>query len=232
MDNTKAESKEFEDNKNLGEYRIDYKEIPLKIEDFLDCPFQMFKIWYEAAKSYENDIDVNCMALATCGIDGMPSLRCVLMREFDENGFVFYTHFDSKKGKQIDENPNVSVVFYWPRSHRQIRIEGKVEKVSDDMLEKCFNARRTWFKVSETLSPQSEVINSKEELLGKMKALERKVEEEGLVLSKQANFGGYRIVASSYEFWQGQSSRFHDRFLYSCVQKGDEKSWRKDILAP
>lgn len=217
--------------KDLNDYRIDYSKIPLKIEEFANCPFEQFKTWFETAEKTEKDVEVNSMAIATCSKDGMPSVRYVLCKGFDKNGFVFYTNYESKKGKQIEENPKIAALFYWPNAQRQVRIEGKAEKISEEASDTYFNSRPIGSQISGSLSPQSQVISSKQELQAKMDEIKKQVEDDVTKVVRPKNWGGYRIIPISFEFWQGQSSRFHDRFLYTPLDDSNN-NWNINILAP
>ena len=191
-------------------------------------PVVQFVSWFEEAKALPSVTQPNAMALATCTKEGRPSLRYVLMKHFDKDGIVFYTNYNSRKGSELTENPNVAVVFYWEPLHRQVRVEGSVVRISREESESYFKSRPYDSRLSASVSPQSSVITEKrklEEDKEKMKALYP--ESLGGPPTPE-HWGGFRIVPHSFEFWIGQSNRLHDRFLFTK----EKDSWRVDCLAP
>jgi pyridoxamine 5'-phosphate oxidase len=175
-------------------------------------PFEQFRGWFDAAVVSENE-EPNACALATAGIDLQPSVRMVLLKSFDARGFVIYTNYHSAKGRQIGENPLVSLLFYWPSLERQIRVEGRCEKVSESEADSYFASRPRGSQLGAAVSTQSGVAPSRQAIDDAYAALERSVGEGEVV--RPEHWGGYRIVPERFEFWQGRESRLHDRLRYA-----------------
>jgi pyridoxamine 5'-phosphate oxidase len=166
------------------------------------------------------------MTLATADKAGKPNARIVLLKGFDENGFSFYTNYLSQKGKEIKKNPQACLVFFWAALERQVRIEGKIEKLSKEASEKYFHSRPIGSQIGAIVSPQSQIITDR-------KILEKKAEEltsqyEGKIIPKPAHWGGYIVKPTSIEFWQGRTSRLHDRIKYDLING----KWQTSRLAP
>lgn len=217
---------------NLNEHRIEYNTGVLNMDDFKECPFAQFKDWFERATELEKFSESNAMAISTSTPDGHPSLRYVLLKEVDAKGFVFFSHYDSKKGQQIESNPNVAALFYWPMTHRQVRVEGIVEKIPEAESDLYFKSRPIGSQISGMVSPQSHVLenNKKDTLKAEIESWKERVEKEGeQIIQRPKNWGGYRIIPKWFEFWQGQRSRFHDRFEYVPNNQG---GWKIQMLAP
>jgi len=169
------------------------------------------------------------MAISTCTLDGLPSIRYVLLKGVDESGFIFYTNYESRKGQELAANPNISACFYWPLCHRQVRIEGRAEKLPPSTSDAYFKSRPIDSQISGMVSPQSQILDTKEDLLKKIDEAKERVKLEGeQAIQRPDSWGGYRIIPRYFEFWQGQKSRFHDRFAYT---KGGE-GWDVQMLAP
>ena len=189
-------------------------------------PFTLFSQWYEAAVQAQLP-EPGAMTLATVAPDGLPAARMVLLRGFDERGLVFYTNYQSRKARELDTHPHAALVLFWSPLHRQIRVEGTVEKVSDAESDAYFVGRPLGNRLSAIASPQSEVIVGRE-------MLERRVAElqalypDGNV-PRPAFWGGYRVVPQVFEFWQGRESRLHDRLRYRREAAG---RWVIERLAP
>ncbi len=197
----------------------------LNEEDVADNAIEQFARWWnEAVKS---DIDeVNAMTLATMDEDDMPSARIVLLKSFDERGFVFFTNYNSAKGKAIAHHPKAALVFFWKELERQIRIQGAVEKVSDEESDEYFNSRPVGSRIGAWASPQSEVIRNRHILEDNVTRLTTEMKEE---IPRPTHWGGYRVMPASIEFWQGRSNRLHDRIKYNLEGEG---TWKKVRLAP
>ena len=210
---------------DLSDLRREYKGEPLVPEKMPENPIDFFDYWFSQAIKSEIT-EPNAMTLATATKEGKPSARTVLLKYFDYNGFVFYTNYNSRKAKEIAENPNVALLFFWKELERQVRIEGIAEKVPLKKSLEYFMKRPKKSQIAAWISPQSSEIESKKQLLKKF--------EEALMLFKNKqvplpkNWGGYIIKPSRIEFWQGQPSRLHDRVLY--VKNIDK--WTKKLLAP
>ena len=210
---------------SLEDMRKQYDIAELNHDDLLENPTDMFRKWFEEVEELEG-IEPNAMNLATASVKGKPSSRIVLLKEYDERGFVFYTNYDSEKGKQIEMNPYGSLTFHWQKLERQVRIRGKIRKVSRDKSEKYFWSRPRLSQVSVLASNQSDIIESRSELEEKVREIEKKY--KGKEISVPENWGGYRLEHKKIEFWQGRRDRLHDRFVYS--QHGT--TWQIERLAP
>ena len=188
-------------------------------------PIQQFTQWYEEAVAAEVP-ETDAMTLATATASGNPSARIVLLKGFDERGFVFYTNYESRKAKELAENSRVSLLFYWMPIKRQVRIQGTVEKVSAEESDQYFHSRPLGSKIGAWASDQSEVIESRE-------ALEKRFEELGWKFSdnvpRPPHWGGYRVKPDTIEFWQGRENRLHDRLRYRLQADG---SWLIERLGP
>ena len=211
---------------DIASIRKDYKLKELSETEISDIPHNQFKVWFEEALNAEV-LEVNAMVLSTVGINGRPSSRVVLVKDFDEKGLVFFTNYKSQKANEILQNPFASLTFFWPQLERQVRIEGVVEKVSEADSITYFNSRPWESRVGAWVSNQSEVIESRSTLEQLYKELEDKFQKEGKVL-KPENWGGYRLKPNFYEFWQGRPSRLHDRICYEM----ENGIWKIFRLAP
>jgi pyridoxamine 5'-phosphate oxidase len=190
-------------------------------------PFRQFEKWSEAARAAGvSEQDTISMTLATAGRDGRPAARIVLLKSFDEQGFVFYTNYQSRKARELAENSQVCLLFYWPQLWRQVRIEGTSEKVSDEDSEQYFHSRPLGSKVGAWASEQSKPIENRA-------ALEKRFEEFtskfGENVPRPPHWGGYRVKPNVIEFWQGQENRLHDRLRYTLQ---DDGIWLIERLAP
>lgn len=206
--------------------RKDYSSESLSEDDVLENPYLQFEKWFKEALNAEIS-EPNAMTLATASKEGIPSARIVLLKEFTLDGFVFYTNYNSQKGKEIESNPYASIVFFWVDLERQIRIEGVVEKVSEEESSSYFYSRPKGSQLGALTSPQSQTIPNRKFLEDKLVELE----EEYLVkdIPKPEHWGGYRVIPNRIEFWQGRSSRLHDRIVY--IQSKDN-TWKFERLAP
>ncbi len=190
-----------------------------------DDPLALFRRWYDAADQ-ATPRRANPMTLATVGADGRPVARMVLLKELDERGFVFYGNHDSRKGRDLAARPVAALCFYWPALDRQVRIEGAVERVSDDAADAYFAVRPLGSRIGAIASPQSSPIASRAELEAKVEQLTAAL--DGAEPARPAWWGGYRVVPDAIEFWQGQPSRLHDRVQYRLV----DGAWQRERLAP
>jgi pyridoxamine 5'-phosphate oxidase len=189
-------------------------------------PIQLFHEWFDAAVSAELK-EPNAMTLATATRDGKPSARIVLLKSFDEQGFVFYTNYGSRKGRELAQNPYAALVLFWPPLERQVRITGRVTKVTAETSDKYFQSRPLGSRFSASISKQSSVIASREVLLDKLKKIEQKYPKGDP--PRPIHWGGYRVQPSEIEFWQGGAFRLHDRLRYRRRRDG---SWHVDRLSP
>lgn len=189
-------------------------------------PFRQFSKWWKQA--LESDIDeVNAMTLATASADGMPAARIVLLKDFDEKGFTFFTNYTSYKGQQLAENPRACLVFFWKELERQVRITGLVEKIDEAASTEYFLSRPAESQVGALASPQSRVIESREWLDENYRQLKKQFKEQPV--KRPEHWGGYIVKPVIIEFWQGRPGRLHDRLQYSVL---DDGSWKMERLAP
>lgn len=211
---------------DVSQLRSPYHNEVLREEDLSSDPFCQFDEWFKDALENGDIKDPNAMCLSTCTCDGKPSSRYVLMKSFSTSGFTFYSNYDSRKGKELAKNPNASVLFFWQPIHRQVRIEGTVKKLSDESSIKYFKTRPKASQASAFISKQSQVVQSRSELESRLRdCLDQYADTE---VPKPANWGGYLIQPSYFEFWQGHTSRLHDRVAF----KRDGESWNVVHLYP
>lgn len=211
---------------NLEDLREDYTRDQLILEDTDPNPLLQFERWFKAAQQSPVN-EPNAMTLATVGGNGRPKARIVLLKQVDDQGFVFFTNYDSQKGQDLQANPFASLVFFWDVIQRQVRIEGRVEKIAQADSEAYFQSRPKGSQIGAIASPQSQVISSREVLQEKVAQLEKDFADEEK-LPRPDNWGGYRLIPDRVEFWQGRSSRLHDRIRYRL----EEGSWLRERLAP
>jgi len=214
------------DTNAISAIRKEYKLQSLAEKDVSKNPFSQFDKWWQEA-IHSNLEEVNAMTLATASADGMPDARIVLLKGADENGFVFFTNYESAKGLQLLENPRASLVFFWAALERQVRISGLVSLTSSTASDKYFDSRPEGSRIGAWTSPQSQVIESREWLEEK----EKRLKEESLEHPKHRPpfWGGYLVKPTRMEFWQGRPSRLHDRILYTLQGNGH---WKIERLAP
>lgn len=199
---------------------------PLREADVAADPIAQFEAWFRAEADAGHDMP-EAAAVATAGPDGAPSVRMVLVKQFDQDGFVFFTNYEGRKGRELTENPQGALLFYWPRLQRQVRIEGPAARVTPEETERYVRSRPRGSQLSALASPQSRVVESRE-------ALEQMVAElsaryEGADLPVPPGWGGFRITPVVFEFWQHRADRLHDRIRYLPVEGG---GWAIDRLAP
>lgn len=198
----------------------------LEISDLDPDPFAQFGRWYGEAQN-AGIKDANAMVLATATLDAAPSARTVLLKGYDPQGLVFFTNYESEKGRELAENPRAAVVFYWRELDRQVRAEGMVERVSHDESFEYFSTRHRGSRIGAWASRQSEPIDSRQELLERVREIESQFPDEQIPLPP--HWGGYRLVPHMFEFWESRESRLHDRFRYTRQDDGD---WTIQRLQP
>lgn len=215
-----------ETNETIVHIRHEEPHPPLNERDVDADPLLQFTRWMEDALA-EQLHEVNAMTVATATKDGQPSARVVLLRGFDERGFVFYTNYDSRKGQELAENPRVAVLFHWAKLARQIRMTGLVSKLTQAESEAYFQSRPAGSQLSAWASRQSQVIAGREVLEQRLRELSEEFAEGDVPLPPF--WGGYRIAPETYEFWQGRPNRLHDRIQYTRQPDG---TWRIERLSP
>jgi pyridoxamine 5'-phosphate oxidase len=213
-------------DEKTAEIRKEYSYKSLNELEVEADPIKQFNIWWQDALEAKI-LEVNAMTLATASSDGMPSARTVLMKEFSQKGFVFFTNYNCFKGQQLSENPKACLVFFWKELERQVRITGIAEKVSGEESNAYFQSRPKASQVSAMTSPQSQVIESRQWLDDKYKQLIEQFEET--TIQRPAHWGGYLVKPVIIEFWQGRPGRLHDRIQYTLSENG---SWKIERLAP
>lgn len=210
----------------LAELRENYGIASLSEREIEKNPFMQFKKWMEDAIK-QKIVDSNAMTLATVGIDGQPSARTVLLKQFSENGITFYTNYESKKANQIAENERVTLLFWWREMERQVRIEGKAEKTSTEDSKSYFHTRPKGSQIGAIVSPQSKPV-VKENLEKLYDEMLEKYESNDKIPFPE-NWGGYNIKPHLFEFWQGRPNRLHDRIQFEL---SDNNDWKMTRLAP
>ena len=196
---------------------------------FLDLkdPIQLFKVWMEEAKKTEPN-DPNAVALATSNKKNLPSVRMVLLKDFNENGFVFYTNLNSQKGIELKENPNASMCFHWKSLLRQVRISGSVSSVSDKVANQYYNTRGYESRIGAWASKQSKVLSSRDELINSIKDYKEKFDDQNNV-PRPSHWSGWNLSPLTIEFWLDGESRIHERLKYS---KDNNGVWTQSLLSP
>lgn len=212
---------------DIGALRREYTHSGLSKANLAANPFLQFETWFQQANQ-ANLAEVNAMQIATSTAQGKPSLRTVLLKAFDEQGFVFYTNYHSQKAQQIAENPQVAALFFWKELERQVEITGRVEKVSTLESLKYFTSRPRGSQLGAWVSAQSSIISSRKLLEAKLEEMKLKFSHGEIPLPDF--WGGFRIIPDTVEFWQGRPNRLHDRFEYR--RSAEQTNWQIERLAP
>ena len=213
--------------KDLSNYRKSYEKSELLEENIPEDPINLFNRWFHETEEFGGVDEVNAMTVATIGLDGFPKSRVVLLKKFNEEGFIFYTNYNSEKGKAIQQNPNICLSFFWTSIERQVIIKGIAEKTIEAVSDNYFASRPDGSKLGAIVSPQSEVIPNREFLETNLKKLEQEFENNEIERPK--HWGGFLVRPVEVEFWQGRANRLHDRIRY---QLQSDFSWKVDRLAP
>lgn len=212
---------------DLGNYRKSYEKGELLLNNVPENPIELFRNWFVEVDTHFDVDETNAMTISTIGLDGYPKSRVVLLKKYTHEGFIFYTNYNSEKGKAILENPNVCLSFFWHSAERQIIIKGKAEKISENLSDGYFESRPRGSQLGAIVSNQSEVVANRQELETRLKELETKF--EGREVERPKNWGGFIIRPVELEFWQGRPNRLHDRIRY---QLQEDYNWKIDRLAP
>ncbi len=212
-------------SQSIADIRQDYSLHSLDQKDVSENPIDQFTLWWDEAIKSEIT-EVNAMTLATVTADGHPSARIVLLKGYDKDGFVFFTNYASNKGAEIEANPYASLVFFWKELERQVRIDGLIEKISAAESEEYFQSRPEGSRIGAWASPQSTVIASREVIEKNVADLTQKYASG--IIPRPEHWGGYRVRPVAIEFWQGRSSRLHDRIKYRL----EAQEWIIERLAP
>jgi len=212
-------------NSDLTNYRKSYTKNELLEAITPNNPLELFKQWFEEVEQKGGVEEPNAMSVTSVGFDGFPKTRIVLLKKYNDKGFVFYTNYNSEKGKAILANPKVCLSFFWPNLERQVIIKGIATKEAEKESTAYFNSRPVGSQIGAWVSPQSNIINSREFLIQKEKELIEQFKNK--VIPKPPHWGGFTVQPESIEFWQGRPNRLHDRIIYT-----NPSGWIKKRLAP
>lgn len=212
---------------DLSNYRRSYEKSELTENNLPEDPISLFKKWFIEVEEFDGPGEVNAMTVSTFGLDGFPKSRVVLLKQYTYEGFIFFTNYDSEKGKAIAANPNICLSFFWEGMERQVIIKGRAEKVSENISDGYFESRPEGSRLGAVVSPQSQVIPSRDYLEQNLKTLEKQY--QGKEIKRPDHWGGYLVRPVEVEFWQGRPNRLHDRIRYRLQE---DYSWKTERLAP
>ena len=213
--------------KDLSNYRRSYEKSELLENSLPQDPITLFRNWFIEAEDFGGNAEVNAMTVSTIGLDGYPKARVVLLKQFTHEGFIFYTNYDSEKGKAIAANPNVCLSFFWHEQERQVIIKGRAEKIAENLSDGYFESRPSGSRLGAIVSPQSEVIPNRAYLEEKLRKLEDEYNNKKIL--RPDNWGGYIVKPVAVEFWQGRANRLHDRIRFTL---GKDYNWVAERMAP
>lgn len=213
--------------KDLSNYRISYNKEALLETNIPESPINLFHQWFCMADQSDTVTEANAMSISTIGLDGFPKTRVVLLKKYNEEGFVFYTNYHSEKGKAIANNPKVCLSFFWHGLEKQVIIKGIATQIATNISDNYFASRPLGSQLGAIVSSQSEVIENREILETQLEILEKTLEENQI--KRPQNWGGYLVSAHQIEFWQGRPNRLHDRIRYTLQENF---SWKIERLAP
>ncbi len=211
---------------HISRLRREYIRTGLDESDVVPDPIEQFRGWFDDALAADLH-EPNAMTLATATPEGLPSARTVLIKGFDERGFVFYTNYGGRKARELEENPHCALLFYWGELERQVRVEGRASRVSEEESDAYFASRPRGSQLGAWASEQSRSIENRGALELRLRELER--EYQGREVPRPPFWGGYRVEPEVIEFWQGRENRLHDRLLY---RRADEGGWKRERLQP
>lgn len=212
---------------DLSNYRKVYNKRELSKKEVLENPMELFQKWFYEVEEFGGDTEPNAMTISTIGLDGYPKNRVVLLKKYTWEGFIFYTNYNSEKGKAILKNSKVCLSFFWNNLERQVIIKGNAEKIAENLSDGYFDSRPDGSKLGAWASNQSEIVPSRKYLDNRLKQFEEKFKNKEIPRPKY--WGGFIVKPISIEFWQGRPNRMHDRIIYTLQKNYD---WKIDRLAP
>lgn len=213
---------------SLADLRQEYARAELTHAHVADDPLDQFRTWFDEALDADVE-EPNAMTLATAGADGTPSARIVLLKGLDARGFQFYSNYESQKGTELSQNPHAALVFWWAPLERQVRIEGRVDRLPDDESTEYFHSRPRGSQLGAWASPQSQVVDDRAELEENLASVQAEYEDDDPI-PRPPHWGGYVVRPTQIEFWQGRPNRLHDRLRYRRADEQDD--WTLERLAP